>query len=77
MNEMLEIEWRRAVNRDALARPWMNKLETHCMKSDASDQPLARFGCVIFSVSDHRVADGRKLHPDLILQTSNKLNANE
>jgi hypothetical protein len=35
----------------------MNELKMPCMKSDASNSPLRRFGPVILSVADDRVAD--------------------
>ena len=42
------------------------------MKRDASDSRFRRFGCVVFSVADHWVADGGKLHSDLILQSGHQ-----
>lgn len=39
------------------------------MKRDAVDAPLRRFFRVVLSVADHRVADGGKLHSNLILQS--------
>ncbi len=46
----------------------MNELKMRRMKSNAGNSPLRRFRQVVFSVADDRVADRRKLHPDLILQ---------
>ena len=39
------------------------------MQSDAGNSALSRFLRVILSVADHRVADCRQLHADLILQS--------
>ena len=47
----------------------MNELKMRRMKSDARNSPLRRFRRVVFSVTDDRMADRRKLHPDLILQS--------
>ena len=47
----------------------MNELKMRRMKSHAGNSPLRRFRQVVFSVADDRVADGRKLHSDLILQS--------
>lgn len=77
MNEMLKIGRRGAVNRHGLARTRMDKLKARCMQRHASDQPLPRFLRVIFSIPYHRVTDGGKLHPDLILQSGYQLNPNE
>lgn len=47
----------------------MNELKMPRMKSDARNSPLQRFRLVVLSVADHRVADRRELHSDLILQS--------
>lgn len=47
----------------------MNELKMRRMKSNAGNSPLRRFRQVVFSVADDRMADRRKLHSDLILQT--------
>ena len=55
----------------------MNELKMRCVKSDAGDSPLRRFRRVVFSVADHRVADRRKLHSDLILQSRHQRHSNQ
>ncbi len=47
------------------------------VKSDARNPPLRRFLRVVFSVAHHRVADRRKLHADLILQSRHQRNADQ
>ena len=68
LNESLKILGRFAVNGDWLAGARMNKLKAGRMKSNSSDEPLRRFREVVFSVTDHRVADRGELHSNLILQ---------
>ena len=48
----------------------MDKLKMCRVESNPGDQPLGRFRRVVFPVADDRMADCRKLRPDLILQTS-------
>ena len=55
----------------------MNELKMHCMKRDASNSPLRRFRYVVFSIADDRVADRRKLHSDLILQSRHQRNSDQ
>jgi len=55
----------------------MKELKMRGMKGNASNSPLRRFLQVVFSVTDDRVADCRKLHPDLILQSRHQRNADE
>jgi hypothetical protein len=55
----------------------MNELEMRCVKSDPCNSSLQRFLQVVFSVTDDRVADRRKLHPDLILQSRHQGNSDE
>ena len=55
----------------------MKKLKTRGMKGNASNSPLRRFFHVVFSVTDDRVADCRKLHPDLILQSRHQRHTDE
>ncbi len=55
----------------------MNELNVSCMQSDASDSPLQRLHRVVLSVANHRVADRRKLHPDLVLQARHHRNPDE
>ena len=55
----------------------MNELKMPCMKSDASNSPLRCFRLVVFSVADDRVADSRKLHSDLILQSRHQRDSDE
>ena len=55
----------------------MYELQMRCMKSDTSNSPLRRFRRMVFSVADDRVADGGKLHPDLILQPRQQRNPDE
>ena len=52
----------------------MNKLKMYRVESNPGDQPLGSFRRVIFPVADHRMADCRKLRPDLILQSSHQRN---
>jgi len=47
------------------------------MKSDARNSPLQRFRLMVLSVADHRMADRRKLHADLILQSRHQRNSNQ
>ena len=55
----------------------MNELKMRCMKSDASNSPLRRFRWIVLSVADHGVADRRKLHADLILQSGHERDSDE
>lgn len=55
----------------------MNKLKMRCVQSNASDSTLGCFRGAVFSVANHRVVDGRKLHADLILQSCHQRNADE
>ena len=52
-------------------------VEMNGMKSDAGNAPLRLFRRVVLSVADDRVADGGKLHPDLVLQSRDQRNADE
>lgn len=47
----------------------MDELQVRGMKSDPSNSPFRSFRRMVFSVADHRVVDGGKLHPDLVLQS--------
>ena len=47
----------------------MNELKMRGMKSDASNSSLRGLGRVVLSVADDGMADGGKLHPDLVLQS--------
>jgi hypothetical protein len=55
----------------------MNELKMRCMKSDASNSPLQRLRLMVLSVADDRVADGGKLHSDLVLQSRHQRNSDE
>ena len=46
----------------------MNELKLRGVKSHAINSPLRRLLRMILSVAYHRVSDGRKLNPDLVLQ---------
>ena len=47
------------------------------MERDAGDSPLGRFRRVVFPVADDRVADGGKLHADLVLQSRDQFHPNQ
>ncbi|MGB7929151.1 MAG: hypothetical protein WCF61_13460 [Terriglobales bacterium] len=53
----------------------MNELKTGGMKSNAINKRLRAFRGVIFSIADHRVADGRELSADLILQSRHQFDS--
>ena len=55
----------------------MNKPKVRRMQGNAVDQPLRRFRPVVLSIADERVADGRKLRPDLILQSRHQRHADQ
>ena len=55
----------------------MNEVKMRRMKSDASDSPLKCFLAAVLSIAHHRVADCRKLHPDLVLQPRHQRYADE
>lgn len=55
----------------------MDKFEMACMQRDASDSPLRRLFRVILAVAHHRVADGRELHADLVLQSGDQRHSHE
>ena len=55
----------------------MNKLEMRGVEGNASDQRLGIFRRVVFPVADDRVADRRKLSPDLILQSRHQRHPDE
>ena len=55
----------------------MYELQMRCVKSDTSNSPLRHFCRMVFSVADDRVADGGKLHADLILQSRDQRNPDE
>ncbi len=73
----MEVRGHFAFNGDIVSRSWMNELKMPGMKSDASNSPLRRFCRMILSVSDHRMADRRKLHPYLVLQACHQRNSDE
>ena len=66
-----------ADNRDVITRAWVNELQVGCMKSDASDSRLRRFGWRILPVADHRMSERCKLDSDLILQSGQQRNPDE
>ena len=47
------------------------------MKRDAGDSPLGRFRGAGFPVADDGVADGGKLHADLVLQSRDQFHPNQ
>jgi hypothetical protein len=51
----------------------MDEPKIRGMKSDPINQRLRRFWPVVFSIANHRVADGRELRADLILQSRHQL----
>jgi len=55
----------------------MNELKMRRVKSDARNSPLRRLRQVVFPVADYRVADGCKLHSDLILQSRHQRHSNQ
>ena len=55
----------------------MNKLKMRGMKSNTGNQRFQRFCPVVFSITDDRMADCRKLYPDLVLQSCHQLNPDE
>lgn len=65
------------MNGDGLSRAWMKELKIRCVKSDAGNSTFRGFRRVVFPVADHRVADCRELHPDLILQSRHQRNPDE
>jgi len=52
----------------------MKKLKVRSMKSHPPNPPLRGFLRVVLPVPNHRMANGRKLHPDLVLQPGGKRN---
>ena len=48
-----------------------------CVKSDARNSPLRRFRQVVFPVTHNWVADRRKLHANLILQSRHQRNPDQ
>lgn len=55
----------------------MDKLEMRGVEGNPGNQGLRGFLAVVFSVADHRVADRRELHADLILQPCHQFNSHE
>ena len=55
----------------------MNELKVRCVESDASNSLFQRFRWIVLSVADDGVADRRKLHPDLILQSRHQRDSDE
>jgi len=55
----------------------MNELKTRCVKGHASNSTLRGFRLAVLSVADDRVADGCKLHSNLILQSSHQRNLDQ
>jgi len=66
-----------AVDREALSGARVKELKMRRVESDAGDQPLGGFLGAVLSVADDRVADGRKLRPDLVLQSRHQRNPDE
>lgn len=55
----------------------MNKLQVRGMQRHAVNQGLFRLFAVVFSVADKRMSDGRKLRPDLVLQSRLQFHADQ
>ena len=55
----------------------MSELKMPRMKGDAGNSPLQCFRRVVFSVADDGMADRRKLHSDLILQSRHQRHSNQ
>jgi hypothetical protein len=55
----------------------MSELKMPRMKGDAGNSSLQCFRRVVFSVADDGMADRRKLHSDLILQSRHQRNSDE
>lgn len=55
----------------------MNELKMPGMKSEAIDSPFRGFFRMVLSVTDDRMANGGKLHPDLILQSRYQFDSDE
>lgn len=55
----------------------MNELKMCGVKSDAGNSSLKSLCRVVFSVTDDRMADRGKLHPDLVLQSSDQRNPDQ
>ena len=53
----------------------MNKPKIRGMKCDAINEWLRRFRPMVFSIANHRVADGRELRADLILQSRHQFDS--
>ena len=47
------------------------------MQSHPVDAPLRGFRRMVFAIADHRVAEGRKLHPNLVLQSRDERDQDE
>ena len=47
------------------------------MQSNAGDEPLRRFRQVVFSITDDRVAKGRELRPNLVLQSGHQFDPDQ
>lgn len=76
-NQALKIARQFAVDRDVFSCARMNKLKMRRVESHASDQTFGRFRRVILPVTDDRMADCRKLRPNLILQSGHQCNPDE
>ena len=55
----------------------MNKFQIGRMKGHPRDSPLCHLFRTILSVSNHRMPDGRKLHPNLVLQSRHQRDAHQ
>ncbi len=55
----------------------MKKLKMRGVQRHAADELLGRFRAVIFPVADERVAYGRKLRPNLVLQPGHEFNPDQ
>ena len=77
MQQGLKVGGRFAIDGHAFSRPWMSKLEMRGMQSDARNAPLRRLLGMVLSVADDGMAERRKLHTNLILQSCHQRNPDQ
>jgi len=65
------------VDRDGAAGARVCELEETGVEGDAVDEAFGGFGLLVFPVSDNRMADGGKLHADLILEAGDQVDAHQ
>jgi hypothetical protein len=77
LEQMPKIGRRFAVNIYAFPLTGMNKPKMRSVQRHAIDQPLRRFFRTVLPIAYHRVADGRELRADLVLQTGHQFDPDQ